>query len=43
MFHFSGNETDMNSKMWGAKKSGEECQGESEIQIRIMGGSGETG
>ena len=43
-FHFSGNETDVNNKIWGANKgkSGKKWQGESEMQIRMVGGPGET-
>lgn len=46
MFNFGGNETtDLKSKIGGANKGkrGKECQGESEMPIKVLRGPGVTG
>lgn len=44
-FCFSGSETDLNSKIWDASKgkSGKKCEEESDVQIKLVGGPGESG
>lgn len=40
LFRFSGNETDLNSKIWEANRK--ECQGEREMPLWTVGGPEET-